>query len=62
MAKRLLQPGEKATAGSQELRGVLWDAVFIATENGNARILAYVDGADIAEFFADCLNQQQEKP
>lgn len=57
--KPLLNPGESAIAGQQRPIGslVLWDAVFALSEDGQTRLIAYVEGAHVAEFFARCLNE-----
>lgn len=56
----LLRSEERAQAGQQDLKGVLWDAVFAVSRDGS-RLLAYVDGSELAEFFAQALNHREGK-
>lgn len=63
-SKSILREGETAEVGQQLLNYSngfrLWDAVFRRKANGSVELLAYVEGADVAEFFANALNQQQQ--
>jgi hypothetical protein len=56
-----LQPGEVAQPGTQVMphSNVSWDAVF-AVNGTSSRLIAYVEGQELAQFFADKLNEAQE--
>lgn len=34
----------------------MWDAVFAINDQKQTRLIAYVEGSHVAEFFARCLN------
>lgn len=59
MSPNLLEDGEVAVSGQQCPSGstVLCDAVFAKRPDGRTRLIAYVEGAHIAEFFTRCLNE-----
>lgn len=56
------QPGEVAQSGQSTIGNTLWDAVFKRCLNGTTELVAYVEGSELAEFFAKALNDALAQP